>query len=186
MKISLEWLREYVDFNVKPDELEEIFTNIGFEVEAREPVGDDWMFDLEITSNRPDCLGHIGLAREISAATGATFKLPNVDFVEEAKDINQWSSVDNQAPQLCSRYTARVIDSVEVGPSPDWMRRRLETIGLRSINNIVDITNYVLMEIGQPLHCFDYNWSFPKLWHITPPVCLLCYLSLASLAEQSI
>jgi len=157
MKISLDWLREYVDLPDSPEHLEEILTNVGFPVEASQRVGDDWMFDVEITSNRPDCLGHIGLAREVGAATGAVFKMPAVDYAEKGKDINQWSSVQNEAADLCSRYTARVIEDVKVGQSPGWMQRRLETIGLRSINNIVDITNYVLMEVGQPLHSFDYD-----------------------------
>ncbi len=157
MKISVEWLREYVEYEDSLERLEEIFTNVGFPVEGREQVGDDWMLDLEITSNRPDCLGHIGLAREVSAVTGAAFRMPSVEFSEHGRDVTEWTSVADEAPQLCGRYTARVIDKVKVGPSPDWMRRRLETIGLRSISNVVDITNYVMMEIGQPLHSFDYN-----------------------------
>jgi len=156
MKISLEWLKEYVDYNGSLEQLEEIFTNVGFPVEGRLQVGDDWMLDVEITSNRPDCLGHIGLAREVAAVTGAAFRMPEVSFTEHGRDICEWTSVQNDAPQYCSRYTARIIDGVQAGPSPDWMRRRLETIGLRGISNVVDITNYVLMEIGQPLHSFDF------------------------------
>ncbi len=157
MKISLEWLREYVDYQDSPEKLDEILTNIGFPVEQIEQVGDDWMLDVEITSNRPDCLGHIGIAREVSAATGAAFRMPQVNYTETGKDVTEWTSVVNDAPDLCGRYTARIIDEVEIGPSPDWMVRRLETIGLRGINNVVDITNYVLMEVGQPLHTFDYS-----------------------------
>ncbi|MBN1765410.1 MAG: phenylalanine--tRNA ligase subunit beta [Sedimentisphaerales bacterium] len=157
MKISLEWLKEYVDYNDSVERLEEILTHVGFPVEGREQVGDDWMLDVEVTSNRPDCLGHIGLAREVAAATGAEFRMPNVDFPEEGKPVTDWTSVEDEASDLCARYTARVIDQVKVGPSPDWMVRRLETIGLRGISNVVDITNYVLMEIGQPLHSFDYH-----------------------------
>ncbi|MCK5272702.1 MAG: phenylalanine--tRNA ligase subunit beta [Sedimentisphaerales bacterium] len=156
MKISLEWLKEYVDYNGSVEQLEEIFTNVGFPVEGRLRVGDDWMLDVEVTSNRPDCLGHIGLAREVAAVTGATFRMPEVSFTEHGRDVCEWTSVQNDAPRYCSRYTARIIDGVQAGSSPDWMRRRLETIGLRGISNVVDITNYVLMEIGQPLHSFDF------------------------------
>jgi phenylalanyl-tRNA synthetase beta chain len=157
MKISLEWLREYVDYSDSVERLDEILTEVGFPVEDRAQVGDDWMLDVEITSNRPDCLGHIGLAREVAAATGGAFKLPKVYFSEESKGVEEWTSVTNEAADLCGRYTARVISQVQVGPSPGWMRRRLETIGQRSISNVVDITNYVLMEVGQPLHTFDYD-----------------------------
>jgi len=156
MKISLEWLREYVDYQDSPEKLDEILTNIGFPVEQIERVGDDWMLDVEITSNRPDCLGHIGIAREVSAATGAAFRMPEVKFTETGKDVTEWTSVVNEAPDLCGRYTARMISEVKIGPSPAWMVRRLETIGLRGISNVVDITNYVMMEVGQPLHSFDY------------------------------
>lgn len=157
MKISLEWLREYVDYQDSVERLAEIFTGIGFPVENYEKVGDDWMVDVEITSNRPDCLAHIGLARELAAATGAKLRLPDVNFPEVGKPVTECTSVADEAPRYCSRYTARLITDVKVGPSPDWMCRRLETIGQRAINNVVDITNYVMMEIGQPLHSFDYD-----------------------------
>ena len=156
MKISLEWLRDYVDYQDTVESLEEILTGAGFPVEQRERIGDDWMLDVEITSNRPDCLGHIGLAREVATVTGAAFKLPAVDFTEHGVPAAERMSVENQAETLSRRYTARLIDDVNVGPAPDWMARRLETIGLRPINNVVDITNYVMMEIGQPLHSFDF------------------------------
>ena len=156
MKISLEWLREYVDYQDTPEKLDEILTNIGFPVEEIEQVGDDWMLDVEITSNRPDCLGHIGIAREVAAATGCAFRMPDVNYTETGKDVAEWTGVANESPDLCGRYTARMIDEVRIGPSPDWMVRRLETIGLRGISNVVDITNYVMMEVGQPLHSFDY------------------------------
>jgi len=157
MKVSLEWLRQYVDYNGSVERLEELLTSIGLPVEERRQVGDDWMLDVEVTSNRGDCLGHIGLAREIAAAANVAFKMPQIEFSEAGKSVNEWAVVENQAQRFCGRYTARVIDGVRVGPSPEWMRRRLETIELRSINNVVDITNYVLMEIGQPLHAFDYE-----------------------------
>ena len=157
MKISLEWLREYVNYQDGPGRLAEILTGIGFSVEESAQVGSDWMLDVEVTSNRPDCLGHIGLAREVAAAVGCAFKLPEVGFSEDSQGVEEWTSVANQAADWCARYTARVISGVKIGSSPDWMRRRLETIGLRAISNVVDITNYILMEVGQPLHSFDYD-----------------------------
>ncbi|MBN2211192.1 MAG: phenylalanine--tRNA ligase subunit beta [Sedimentisphaerales bacterium] len=156
MKISLEWLREYVDYTGSTQELAELFTHVGLPVEVIEPVGDDWMLDVEVTSNRPDCLGHIGLAREVATVTGAALRLPDVSFPETGRAVTEWTRVEDQAPDLCGRYTARIIDGVTVGSSPEWMRRRLETVGLRAISNVVDITNYVMMEVGQPLHSFDY------------------------------
>ncbi|MBN2064639.1 MAG: phenylalanine--tRNA ligase subunit beta [Sedimentisphaerales bacterium] len=157
MKISLNWLKDYVDFNGSVAELEDIFMRAGMPVEEVKQVGDDWMLDVEVTSNRGDCLGHIGLAREVAAATGSELKVPSVEFKTGTKTADSLVKVVNQSKGQCKRYTARVIEGVKVGPSPDWMQKRLETIGLRSVNNAVDITNYVMMEVGQPLHAFDYN-----------------------------
>jgi len=114
------------------------------------------LLDLEITPNRPDLLSHLGLARELAALTGLPLK--SARDHADCKDAHRAAKaeeVDIQAADLCSLYTARVIRGVKVGPSPEWLRQRLESIGLRPINNIVDITNYVLMEMGQPLHAFD-------------------------------
>ena len=118
---------------------------------------DDVVFELEITPNRPDCLSLIGVAREIRAETGNALKLPQVDFNEDATDIREITSVTIEAPDLCPRYAARVIRGVKVGQSPAWLQQRLESVGVGVINNIVDITNFVLMEYGQPLHAFDYH-----------------------------
>ena len=114
------------------------------------------LLDLEITPNRPDLLSHLGLARELAALTGLPLKSAR-DHAEckAAHRAAKTEEVDIQAADLCSLYTARIIRGVKVGPSPDWLRQRLESIGLRPINNIVDITNFVLMEMGQPLHAFD-------------------------------
>ena len=118
---------------------------------------DDVVFELEITPNRPDCLSLIGVAREIRAETGNSLKLPQVDFNEDESDIREITSVTIEAPDLCPRYAARVIRGVKVGQSPAWLQQRLESVGIGVINNIVDITNFVLMEYGQPLHAFDYH-----------------------------
>ena len=118
---------------------------------------DDTVFELEITPNRPDCLSLIGVAREIRAETGNPLKLPKVDFNETEADIREMTSVTIEAPDLCPRYAARVIRGVKIGPSPARLQQRLESVGIGVINNIVDITNFVLMEYGQPLHAFDYH-----------------------------
>ena len=117
---------------------------------------DDWVIDVEVTSNRGDCLGHIGMARELASASGKTLRLPQIEYPESASDVSTLAWVEIAEPDLCGRYTARVIEGVKVGPSPDWMRRRLEAVGMRSVSNVVDATNYAMMETGQPPHAFDY------------------------------
>ena len=118
---------------------------------------DDVVFELEITPNRPDCLSLIGVAREIRAETENPLKLPTVNLKENETDSRELTSVTIDAPDLCPRYAARVIQGVKVGESPAWLQQRLESVGVGVINNIVDITNFVLMEYGQPLHAFDYH-----------------------------
>jgi phenylalanyl-tRNA synthetase beta chain len=117
----------------------------------------DTMFDVEVTPNRPDWLSVIGIAREIAAMTGATLRWPDVAVPESAERAERLTSVTVEAPDLCPRYMARVIRGVKIGPSPAWLKETLEKVGMRSINNVVDITNFVLLETGHPLHAFDYN-----------------------------
>ena len=157
MKISLNWLKEYVAINESPQELCALLSNIGFGIEGVEQAGDDTVIDIEITSNRGDCLCHIGIAREIAAAMGREVVLPKVKYEPVKKDIAGMVSVEILEPKLCGRYTARIIEGVKVGPAPAWMAKRLEAVGLRSVNNVVDATNYAMMETGQPPHAFDYS-----------------------------
>ncbi len=119
---------------------------------------EDTVLDIAITPNRSDCLSIIGIAREVAAITGLKLKYPDITVRESEEDINRITSVDILDPDLCPRYSARIIKNVTIKPSPFWMRQRLEAIGLRAINNIVDITNYVMMELGQPLHAFDFRF----------------------------
>jgi phenylalanyl-tRNA synthetase beta chain len=118
----------------------------------------DIVLDVAITPNRSDCLSIIGIAREVAALTGKKLRYPEIKFAETEEDINSVTSVDILSPELCPRYTARVIKNVKVKPSPSWIRMRLEAVGVRTINNIVDVTNFVMMEFGQPLHAFDFRF----------------------------
>ena len=119
--------------------------------------GGDTVYDLEITPNRPDLLSIIGIAREVSALTGNLIKLPDVGFTGDGDPVETLAKVRVEDAALCPRYTARVVRGVKIGPSPAWLKTLLEKLGIRSINNVVDVTNFVLLESGQPLHAFDYN-----------------------------
>lgn len=124
------------------------------------PLGNvlgDTVLDAELTPNRPDCLGIVGIAREVAVLTGQELRLPDADYKESAPETSSLAKVEIADPDLCSRYTGTVIRGVKVGPSPLWLADRLRAIGERPINNIVDITNYVMFELGQPLHAFDYD-----------------------------
>lgn len=153
MRISFEWLNEYIKLETSPKEVAERLTMIGHEVEALEEVDDDFIMEVNVTPNRPDCLSIFGLARELSATYRIPVKFPEHHFVAETADID--FNIDILDPDLCNRYAGRIIKGVQISPSPEWMRRRLEKCGIRSINNIVDVTNYVLLELGHPLHAFD-------------------------------
>lgn len=117
----------------------------------------DVIFNIELTSNRSDCLSIMGIAREVSAITGNPLKKPKITFSEANTKASDLTSVTISAPDLCRRYAARLVLGAKIAPSPFWMRRRLESVGLRAINNVVDVTNYVLMELGHPLHAFDFE-----------------------------
>lgn len=156
MKISLNWLNDYIETGLAAERIAAILSNLGFPCEGIERLDDDTVLDVEVTSNRGDCLSHIGVARELAAATGKELRLPEVALDELDKDASEFVGVEIDEPDLCGRYTARVIEGVKVGPSPDWMARRLEAVGMRSVNNVVDATNYAMMETGQPPHAFDH------------------------------
>jgi phenylalanyl-tRNA synthetase beta chain len=115
------------------------------------------VLEVSITPNRGDCLSVLGVAREVAAICGVHVRYPEATLEETGRPINELASVQVEDPVGCPRYSARMVEGVSIGPSPDWMRRRLEDAGLRSINNIVDVTNYVLLELGQPLHAFDHS-----------------------------
>ncbi len=116
---------------------------------------DESVAEFEITSNRPDCMSIIGLARETAATFGREFKVPEVVVPEVGGDVNALASVEIANPELCSRFVARAVKNVKIGPSPEWMQKRLKACGIRAINNVVDITNYIMLEYGQPMHAYD-------------------------------
>jgi len=129
----------------------------GLPLETALNIGDT-VLNVNVTPNRSDCLSMIGIAREVAAITGKKMKLPSVKVKESSEDINALASVKIIDADLCPRYTARMIKNIKIGPSPVWMKARLEAAGLRAINNIVDITNFVMLEAGQPLHAFDFRF----------------------------
>jgi len=118
---------------------------------------DDVVFEVGVTPNRPDCLSVLGIAREVAAILGRGVKYPDYGAKEEGEDIGRLARVEVYDREGCPRYSCRIVKDVKIGPSPDWLKKRLEASGIRSINNVVDITNYVLLELGQPLHAFDYD-----------------------------
>lgn len=157
MKILLSWLRDYVETGLSAEEIAGILSDVGLSCEGVKSFDNDVVIDVEITSNRGDCLSYIGIARELAAATGKELKIPNVKLDESSKKVAEFATVEIAEPDLCSRYTARIIEGVKVQPSPDWLKNRLEAVGLRSVNNVVDATNYAMIETGQPPHAFDYK-----------------------------
>jgi phenylalanyl-tRNA synthetase beta chain len=155
MKISYNWLRDFVDIKETSHELGDRFTNVGLAVDALEEIGDDAIFELDVATNRPDCLSHLGVAREIAATYGAELKPPKIELREGGTPAAEVFSISIVDADLCARYCGRYIAGVKIGPSPDWLKARLELLGVRSINNVADVTNYVMLELGQPLHAFD-------------------------------
>ncbi|PKL52517.1 MAG: phenylalanine--tRNA ligase subunit beta [Nitrospira bacterium HGW-Nitrospira-1] len=153
MRISFEWIKDFVDIAASPEDTAHRLTRAGLEIEGMESIDGDVVMEVNVTPNRPDCLNILGLAREVAAAFGLPLKKPQARIEGACKkgDIR----VEIDASDLCSRYTGRVIKGVTVSESPDWMKKRLEKCGVRAINNVVDITNYVLLELGHPLHAFD-------------------------------
>jgi phenylalanyl-tRNA synthetase beta chain len=157
MKISMNWLADYLPGPLEAEVAAEALTHGGLPVESIETIDGDSVLDVEVTSNRGDCLSHLGIARELSALLGRPFQEPAISAPEAADRIQSLTSITIEAPELCPHYTARLLRGVKIGPSPHWMVQRLEAVGLRSINNVVDVTNYVLFELGQPLHAFDFD-----------------------------
>lgn len=156
MLISYEWLKELTETRLQPQEVRERLTMVGLAIDAVEEHNGDSVIDVEVPSNRPDCLSHVGIAREVTVIENGTLNLPPSESIKTGGRSADLTSVEIKDADLCPRYAARLVRGVKIGPSPDWLAKRLETIGQRPINNVADITNYVLHELGQPLHAFDF------------------------------
>jgi len=156
MYTSYKWLQELTETKLTAVQLRDRLTMVGLAVDAVESHNSDSVLDVEVPSNRPDCLSHIGIAREITAIDIGELHVPDVTRPKTDGRAEEFTSVEIKDSALCPRYAARLVRGVKIGPSPDWLVKRLEAIGQRPINNVADITNYVLHEVGQPLHAFDF------------------------------
>jgi len=157
MKVLYNWLKEFVELSAAPGDLRSRLSLSGTAIEALEQTAAGPMLDAELTSNRADCLGHYGIAREAAVLYGLPLKRLDPRPKESSEQASAAARVQIDAPDLCGRYTARVVRGVKVGPSPDWLRQRLDALGQASINNVVDATNYVMLELGHPMHAFDLD-----------------------------
>ncbi len=157
MKVVYSWLKDFVDVTAPPQDLASRLALSGTNIAGIENGPHGAVIDAEVSSNRPDCLGHLGIAREV----GAIYKLPLKSVspkpAESAAKASDAVKVEIQSPELCGRFTARVIRNVKIQPSPKWLKDRLEASGVASISNVVDVSNYVMLELGHPLHTFDYD-----------------------------
>lgn len=168
MKINYNWLKEYIDIKESPEKIADMLTASGSEVKAIGAIEDGGsIMEIEVTPNRSDCLSYIGIAREVSALTGKKIKMPTLKVrtvVRQARHFGQTRgteappfTVEIKDKDLCPRYTARLIKGVTIKDSPEWLKKKIISMGLRPVNNAVDITNFVLFETGQPMHAFDYD-----------------------------
>ncbi len=157
MKALYDWIKEFVDVDLPAEEVRSRLSLAGIAVEglAATPAGP--LLDVDLTINRPDCLGHYGMAREVAALVRGRLRPLAVELMESAERVAGATRVEIESPELCGRYTARILRGVKVGPSPEPLRQRLAALEQASINNIVDATNFVMLETGQPLHAFDFD-----------------------------
>jgi phenylalanyl-tRNA synthetase beta chain len=157
MKVLYNGLKEFVDVKAPAEDLRARLSLCGIAVDSVEESPAGPVLDAEITANRPDCLGHLGIAREAAAIYRLPLKPVQPKLKEAAENAADATRVEIEAPDLCGRFTARVLRGVKVQPSPDWLRQRLEAVDQKSINNVVDISNYVMFELGHPMHAFDFD-----------------------------
>jgi phenylalanyl-tRNA synthetase beta chain len=157
MKFSDAWLREYVTIGEPPERVGARLTAAGIPLDGIEGSGADAVYDFDVFTNRPDCMNHLGLAREYAALTGSPLKPPETAVPKGGGPTARSATVAIEDQALCARYSARAVLGIRVDRSPDWLRRRLESIGQRPINGVVDATNFVLWEMGHPLHAFDLD-----------------------------
>jgi len=167
MRVPYTWLKEFIEFSNPPEDVADRLTMTGLEVEGAASVEGDTIFEVNVTPNRPDCLSILGIARELAAVLKSPLKIPPCEF-QGMQPASEYS-VEILNPNLCNRYTGRVLTGVRISDSPEWIQKRLEKCGIRSINNIVDITNYVLLEFGHPLHAFDADLLARKKVRVGSP-----------------
>ena len=157
MRLPVDWIREYAPTDLPLRELADVLTNVGLEVEAIEEAAGVPVLEIKVTPNRGDCLSLVGVARELAMALRVEARLRDPVVTETGPPTEELVAVAVEDPTLCPRYSARVVRGVRIGPSPEWAQRRLEQCGFRAINNVVDATNLVMLELGQPLHAFDFQ-----------------------------
>src|SRR5215831_13285013 len=157
MKVVYDWLKDFVEVTAPPQELASRLALSGTNIASVENGPHGAVIDAEVGSNRPDCLGHYGIAREVAAIYKLPLKHVSSKLAESPAKASDAVKVEIQAPELCGRFTARVIRNVKIQPSPKWLRDRLEASGVASISNVVDISNYVMLELGHALHTFAYD-----------------------------
>ncbi len=157
MRIPVDWLNEYVPNELPVRELAYVLTNVGLEVEAIEGADEAAVFDITVTPNRGDCLSVLGAARELAMTLRTKVRYRPPAITESGPPAESLAKVTLDDPKLCPRYSSRIVRGVKIGPSPEWAQRRLELCGLRPIDNVVDATNLAMLELGQPLHAFDYR-----------------------------
>ena len=157
MKLPIEWLREFVETPLDDDALAAALTMAGLEVEETTDSDDGPVYHTKVTPNRGDWVSVLGTAREAAAALDIPLSRQPAPLPDESADITRWVGVRVQDPALCPRYTGKLVRNVVFRPSPDWMQKRLTAAGMRPLNIVVDVTNYVMLEMGQPLHAFDYT-----------------------------
>jgi phenylalanyl-tRNA synthetase beta chain len=157
MNISYNWLKDLVTVDLSPQELATKLTSVGLAVEGIHEAGDDFVLDIDLTSNRSDCLSHLGVSREIAAISKSKVQSLKSEVEDQKPKTEDQNLVSIQDSDLCHRFTARIIRNVKIAQSPEWLVKRLEAVGERSINNVADITNFVMHELGQPMHSFDLN-----------------------------
>lgn len=158
MKVSYNWLKEYVKNLPKPEKVADLLTMHSFEVESMERVGNDYILNIDVLPNRAsDCLSHIGIARECSALLNSKLQIPKSKPIGFNQKVSDFIKLEVKDSEACPRYVAKVITNIKIGPSPKWLKEKIEVIGQKSINNIVDVANYIMFETGQPLHVFDLD-----------------------------
>lgn len=157
MKISLDWLREYLDADIPVSRLIDTLNRVGLMVETQEEKEGDVVLDIETFANRPDTLGHLGVARELAAALGLRLKEKTWPLMESSQKTSELADVQIWDADLCPRYCGIVVKGVKVGPSPHWLKKRIESMDLNPINNVVDVTNFVLFSTSHPIHAFDLD-----------------------------